>query len=181
MTNATVRQSTANERYVKRQVSVIRVYTCSERHRTFRRKYRHKAAVVSREHRMKWVVVLGDGYQWPLPWECNVRLQMVEVFKEERWPTEARLRADYYFLREQLVYLRVYCWVLELDRILQALLMWPLKTVKQAVETGMVNQKGVKHRAFYGIRIERNLKHVCAHHWPVMCGGGSRNHFDALV
>ena len=20
---------------------------------------------------MKWVVLLGDGYQWPLPWECN--------------------------------------------------------------------------------------------------------------
>ena len=37
VTNATVRQSTANERYVKRQVSVIRVYTCSERHLTFRR------------------------------------------------------------------------------------------------------------------------------------------------
>ena len=33
---ATVRQSTANKRYVKRQVSVIRVYTCSERHLTFR-------------------------------------------------------------------------------------------------------------------------------------------------
>ena len=31
------RHSTANERYVKRQVSVIRVYTCSERHLTFRR------------------------------------------------------------------------------------------------------------------------------------------------
>ena len=28
---------TANERYVKRQVSVICVYTCSERHLTFRR------------------------------------------------------------------------------------------------------------------------------------------------
>ena len=27
---------------------------------------RHEAAVVSREHRMKWVVVLGDGYQWPV-------------------------------------------------------------------------------------------------------------------
>ena len=34
---ATVRQSTANERYVKRQMSVIRIYTCSERHLTFRR------------------------------------------------------------------------------------------------------------------------------------------------
>ena len=32
---------------------------------------RHEAAVVSREHRMKWVVILGDCYQWPLPWECN--------------------------------------------------------------------------------------------------------------
>ena len=29
-------QSTANERYIKRQVSVIGVYTCSERHLTFR-------------------------------------------------------------------------------------------------------------------------------------------------
>ena len=33
--------------------------------------YRHEAAVVSREHRMKWVVVLGGSYQWPLPWECT--------------------------------------------------------------------------------------------------------------
>ena len=32
-----MRQSTANKRYVKRQMSVIRVYTCSERHLTFRR------------------------------------------------------------------------------------------------------------------------------------------------
>ena len=32
--------------------------------------YRHEAAVVSREHRMKWVVILGDHYHWPLPWEC---------------------------------------------------------------------------------------------------------------
>ena len=37
----------------------------------FPTEYRHEAAVVSREHRMKWVVVLGDGYQWPLPWECT--------------------------------------------------------------------------------------------------------------
>ena len=33
---------------------------------------RQEAAVVSREHRMKRVVILGDCYQWPLPWECNV-------------------------------------------------------------------------------------------------------------
>ena len=32
-----MRQSTANERYVKRQVSVIRVHTWPERHLTFRR------------------------------------------------------------------------------------------------------------------------------------------------
>ena len=38
----------------------------------FPTEYRHEAAVVSREHRMKWVVVLGDGYQWPLPWECRI-------------------------------------------------------------------------------------------------------------
>ena len=38
----------------------------------FPTEYRHEAAVVSREHRMKWVVVLGDGYPWPLPWECNI-------------------------------------------------------------------------------------------------------------
>ena len=37
---------------------------------------RHEAAVVSREHWMKWVVFLGDGYQWLLPWECNVLLTM---------------------------------------------------------------------------------------------------------
>ena len=37
----------------------------------FPTEYRHKAAVVSREHRMKWVVILGDCYQWPLPWECT--------------------------------------------------------------------------------------------------------------
>ena len=39
----------------------------------FPTEYRHEAAVVSREHRMKWVVVLGDGYQWPLPWECKTK------------------------------------------------------------------------------------------------------------
>ena len=45
----------------------------------FPTEYRHQAAVVSREHRMKWVVVLGDGYQWPLPWECNMhRSQRVQ-------------------------------------------------------------------------------------------------------
>ena len=38
----------------------------------FPTEYRHEAAVVSREHRMKWVVILGDCYQWPLPWECKV-------------------------------------------------------------------------------------------------------------
>ena len=37
----------------------------------FPTEYRQEAAVVSREHRMKWVVILGDGYQWPLPWECR--------------------------------------------------------------------------------------------------------------
>ena len=37
----------------------------------FPTEYRHKAAVVSREHRMQWVVILGDCYQWPLPWECR--------------------------------------------------------------------------------------------------------------
>ena len=37
----------------------------------FPTEYRHEAAVVSREHRMKWVVVLGDSYQWPLSWECK--------------------------------------------------------------------------------------------------------------
>ena len=37
----------------------------------FPTEYRHEAAVVSREHRMKWVVILGDCYQWPLPWECT--------------------------------------------------------------------------------------------------------------
>ena len=40
----------------------------------FPTEYRHEAAVVSREHRMKWVVVLGDSYQWPLPWEYKTIL-----------------------------------------------------------------------------------------------------------
>ena len=32
----------------------------------------HQWHMLLRAHiRMKWVVVLGDGYQWPLPWECN--------------------------------------------------------------------------------------------------------------
>ena len=55
------RQSTANERYVKRQVSVIRAGAPSH----FRNEYRHEAAVVSREHidLMKSVVLLGDRYQ----------------------------------------------------------------------------------------------------------------------
>ena len=45
----------------------------------FRTEYRHETAVVSREHRMKWVVVLGDGYQWPLPWECTFRYIQAKV------------------------------------------------------------------------------------------------------
>ena len=40
----------------------------------FPTEYRHEAAVVSRKHRMKWVVVLGDGDQWPLPWECTLHM-----------------------------------------------------------------------------------------------------------
>ena len=38
----------------------------------FPTEYRYEAAVVSWEHRMKWVVISGDCYQWPLPWECIV-------------------------------------------------------------------------------------------------------------
>ena len=67
VTNATVRQSTANERYVERQVSLYVLRVPSH----FPTEYRHETAMVSREHRMKWVVILGDGYQWPLPWECS--------------------------------------------------------------------------------------------------------------
>ena len=51
--------STANERYVKRQVSVIRAGAPSH----FPTEYRHEAAVVSREHIMKSVVLSGDRYQ----------------------------------------------------------------------------------------------------------------------
>ena len=29
------------------------------------------ACSVSQEHTMKWVVLLGDGYKWPLPWYCT--------------------------------------------------------------------------------------------------------------
>ena len=38
----------------------------------FPTEYRHEAAMVSREHRMKRVVQLRDGYQWPLAWECTI-------------------------------------------------------------------------------------------------------------
>ena len=48
-TNATVRQSTANKRYVKRQVWLYVLGAPSH----FLTEYRHEAAVVSREHRMK--------------------------------------------------------------------------------------------------------------------------------
>ena len=50
--NATVRQSTANERYVKRQVSYTGIYVLGAPSH-FPTEYRHEAAVVSREHRMK--------------------------------------------------------------------------------------------------------------------------------
>ena len=53
------RPSTANERYVKRHVSVIRAGAPSH----FPTEYRHKVAVVSREHIMKSVVLSGDRYQ----------------------------------------------------------------------------------------------------------------------
>ena len=53
VTNATVRQSTANERYVKRQVSVIRVLYVLGAPSHFPTDYRHEAAVVTREHRIK--------------------------------------------------------------------------------------------------------------------------------
>ena len=62
MTNATVRQSTANERYVKRQVSVIRVCTCSERHLTFRRNI---------DTRRQWSVGNIGWNEW-LSWEMVI-------------------------------------------------------------------------------------------------------------
>ena len=58
---------TSNERYVKRQVSVIRARSVI----SLSTEYRHEAAVLSREQGMKWMVLLGDGYQWPLPRECS--------------------------------------------------------------------------------------------------------------
>ena len=57
-----VRQSTANERYVKRQVSVIRVYTCSERHLTFRRNI---------DTRRQWSVGNMGCNEW-LYWEIVI-------------------------------------------------------------------------------------------------------------
>ena len=42
-------QSTANERYVKRQVSLVRAQSAI----SLSTEYRHEAAVVSREHKMK--------------------------------------------------------------------------------------------------------------------------------
>ena len=53
VTNTTVRQITANERYVKRLVFVIRVYIRARSAISLSMEYRHEAAVVSREHRMQ--------------------------------------------------------------------------------------------------------------------------------
>ena len=57
-------QSTANERYVKRQVSVIRVYTCSERHLTFRRNIdtRRQWSVgnIGWDEWLYWEIVISD-------------------------------------------------------------------------------------------------------------------------
>ena len=59
-----MRQSTANERYVKRQVYVIRVYTCSERHLTFRRNI---------DTRRQWSVGnRGIGWNEWLYWEIVI-------------------------------------------------------------------------------------------------------------
>ena len=52
-------QRTANEHYIKRQVSLIRAGAPSH----FLTEYRHEAALVSREHVTKSVVLLGDHYQ----------------------------------------------------------------------------------------------------------------------
>ena len=59
-----MRQSTANKRYVKQQVSVIRVYTCSERHLTFRRNIdtRRQWSVgnIGRNEWLYWEIVIND-------------------------------------------------------------------------------------------------------------------------
>ena len=56
--------STVNERYVKRQVSVIRVYMCSERHLTFRRNIdtRRQWSVgnIGRNEWLYWEIVIND-------------------------------------------------------------------------------------------------------------------------
>ena len=51
-------------------VSYTRIYVLGAPSH-FPTEYRPEAAVVSWEHRMKWVVILGGCYQWPLPWECT--------------------------------------------------------------------------------------------------------------
>ena len=59
-----MRQTTANKRYVKQQVSVIRVYTCSERHLTFRRNIdtRRQWSVgnIGWNERLYWEIVIND-------------------------------------------------------------------------------------------------------------------------
>ena len=76
----------------------------------FPTEYAHEAAVVSREHRMKWVVVLGDGYQWPLPWECTTRL----IFKVKGHHARGDYHGDYLvdsgFLPSIMVPWKTHCW-----------------------------------------------------------------------
>ena len=56
------RHSASNERYVKRQVSVVRVYTCSERHLTFGRNI---------DTRRQWSVGNIGWNEW-LSWEIII-------------------------------------------------------------------------------------------------------------
>ena len=62
------------------------IYTPSQRGN-----YHHCMFHSSREHRMKWVVILGDGYQWPLPWECILYLASNETWQ---YSVEHLLRHD---------------------------------------------------------------------------------------
>ena len=67
-----MRQSTANKRYVKRQVSVIRVYTCTERHLTFRwnidTRWQWSVGNIGWNKWLYWEIVINDHYPGSVAW-----------------------------------------------------------------------------------------------------------------
>ena len=81
-----MRQSTANELYVKRQVSVIRVYTCSERHLTFRRNIdtRRQWSVgnIGCNEWLYWEIVINDHCHGSVYFSVYTKIREVNLSEQ---------------------------------------------------------------------------------------------------